>query len=117
MDMNPQIFREYDIRGIAGQDLTDEVLERIGQAYAAYLRGKKKHNTVCVGRDGRLTSKAFSMAIIDGITSGGVNVIDIGEVPTPLVYFGLFNLKVDGGIMITGSQFIVEDIHGDFLRK
>jgi len=104
MKINPQIFREYDIRGIADQDLSEDVFERLGQAYAVYLRGKKKHNTVCVGRDGRLTSKAYSRAVIDGIVSSGINVIDIGEVPTPLLYFSLFTLPVDGGVMITGSH-------------
>ena len=104
MKINPQIFREYDIRGIAGKDLTEDVVERVGKAYGVYLGRKKKHNTVVIGRDGRLSSKGFSTALIDGITSCGINVIDIGEVPTPLVYFGLFNLPVDGGIMITGSH-------------
>ena len=104
MSINPQIFREYDIRGIAGKDLTEEVMETLGKAYAVYMRGRKKHNTVCVGRDGRLTSKAFSRALIDGITSCGINVIDLGEVPTPLTYFGMFTLDVDGGLMITGSH-------------
>lgn len=104
MEISPQIFREYDIRGIAGDDLTEEVVERVGKALTVRLRGKKKHNCVVVGRDGRLTSKAFAQAAIDGITSCGVNVIDIGEAPTPLVYFGLFTLPVDGGIVITGSH-------------
>lgn len=104
MKLNRQIFREYDIRGIAGRDLCEEGVERIGMAYAAYLKGRKKHNCVCVGRDGRLSSKAFSHAVIDGITACGVNVIDIGEVPTPLLYFGLFTLPVDGGIEITASH-------------
>ncbi len=104
MIINPQIFREYDIRGIAGEDLTEGVVERIGRAYAAYMRRRKKHNCVCIGRDGRLSSKAFSRALIDGITASGLNVIDLGEVPTPLTYFGLFKLPVDGGIMITGSH-------------
>ena len=104
MKISPQIFREYDIRGVADDDLTEEAVEIIGKAYAAYLRGKKKHNCVCVGRDGRLSSRRFSHALIDGITSCGINVIDLGEVPTPLTYFGVFTLPVDGGIMITGSH-------------
>jgi len=128
MKINPQIFREYDIRGIAGTDLTEEIVETVGKAFAVYLGKKKKHNTVVIGRDGRLSSKSFSHALIDGITSCGVNVIDIGEVPTPLVYFGLFNLDVDGGIMITGSHNPKEyngmkvavgntTIHGDEIQK
>lgn len=104
MEIKPHIFREYDIRGIAGKDLDESTYEVVGKAMCAYLRGKKKHNCVVVGRDGRLTSKAYANAIIDGITSCGVNVIDIGEVPTPLVYFGLFTLPVDGGVMITASH-------------
>ncbi|HNR36285.1 MAG TPA: phosphomannomutase/phosphoglucomutase, partial [Candidatus Hydrogenedentes bacterium] len=104
MQINPQIFREYDIRGIAGKDLTEDVVERVAQAFTVMLRNNRKHNTVCIARDGRLSSKGFMRAIVNGITSCGVNVIDLGETPTPLLYFGLFNLPVDGGIMITGSH-------------
>jgi len=110
MKINPQIFREYDIRGIADSSEGDEVtlpsetVEQIGKALSIYMRRKLKHNTLCVGRDGRLTSKKLANAVIDGITSCGINVIDIGEVPTPLLYFALFNLEVDGGVMITGSH-------------
>lgn len=108
MKLNEYIFREYDIRGIAGEDLNEEIMELLGKAFVAYLRprlrGKKKHNTVLVGRDGRLTGKAYSDALIDGITSCGVNVIDIGQVPTGLHYFGLNTLDVDGGCMLTASH-------------
>jgi len=104
MEIKPHIFREYDIRGIAGKDLDESTYEVVGKALCAYLRGKKNHNCVVVGWDGRLTSKTYANALIDGITSCGVNVISIGEVPTPLVYFGLFTLPVDGGVMITASH-------------
>jgi len=104
MKLNPDIFREYDIRGIVGQDLDEEILERLGKAYTVYLRGKRPHNTVVVGRDGRLSGKAFAHALIDGITSCGVNVIDIGQVPTPVLYYALNTLKVDGGLMLTASH-------------
>lgn len=106
MIINPTIFREYDIRGIAGTDLTEENMELMGRAYVAYLKARKalKLKTVVVGRDGRISSKCFSRALIDGITAMGVNVIDIGEVPSPLVYFALNTLKVDGGIMLTASH-------------
>ncbi len=104
MKLNPQIFREYDIRGIAGTDLTDEVYERLGQAIVAYTRGKRKNNCLVVAHDGRLTSRGYAHAVMDGITGAGVNVIDIGQVPTPLCYFGLFTLPVDGGVMITASH-------------
>jgi phosphomannomutase / phosphoglucomutase len=128
MNINPQIFREYDIRGIAGTDLTEAIYERIGKAIAVYLRGKKKHNCMCVGRDGRLTSWSFSRAMIDGLTSCGVNVIDIGEVPSPLVYYALFKENVDGGVMLTASHNPKEyngmkiaigksTIHGEEIQK
>jgi len=104
MKLNPEVFREYDIRGIAGKDLDESTYETLGKAYAAYMRGKRKHNTVVVGRDGRLTGKAYSAALIDGLTACGFNVIDIGEVPSPVLYFALNTLKVDGGLMLTASH-------------
>lgn len=104
MRIKKKIFREYDIRGITGKDLTEPIIERLGMAFAAYLKGKKTHNCVAIGRDGRLTSKSYSRAFIDGLTACGVNVIDIGEMPTGLTYFAMATLKVDGAIMITGSH-------------
>ena len=104
--INSEIFREYDIRGIVGEDadINESVMERLGMAYAAYMRGKKKFNTVVVGRDGRLSGKVLSNAVIDGITACGINVIDIGMVPTPVLYFALNTLDVDGGLMLTASH-------------
>lgn len=104
MQLPAEIFREYDIRGIAGEDLTEATVERLGRAIAVYIRRKKKHNCMLIGRDGRITSKAFANALIDGLTASGVNVIDIGEVPTGVAYYGLFALDVDGGVQITGSH-------------
>ena len=108
MQINPSIFREYDIRGIAGTDLNEAIMEQIGRAYPVYLkkkrRGEKWLNTVVVGRDGRLTGKAYAAALIDGIVASGVNVIDIGEVPTGVLYYALYTLDVDGGIMLTASH-------------
>ncbi|MCL4217904.1 MAG: phosphomannomutase/phosphoglucomutase [Candidatus Hydrogenedentes bacterium] len=128
MNFNRQIFREYDIRGLAGSDITEDVCECLGKAITVYLRGKKKHNCVVVARDGRHTSKAYANAVIDGLTSCGVNVIDIGEAPTPLMYFGLFTLDVDGGVMVTASHNPKEyngmkvaigkaTIHGEQIQK
>lgn len=101
--INPRIFREYDIRGVVGEDLNEEIIERIGKAYGTYMR-KMGKNRVSLGRDCRLSSPAFAKAISDGITSTGINIIDIGMVTTPMVYFSLFNLDVDGGVMITASH-------------
>lgn len=101
--INPQIFREYDIRGVVGEDLNEEIIERIGKAYGTYMRKMGKRR-VSLGRDCRLSSPAFARAISDGITSTGIDIIDIGMVTTPMVYFSLFNLDVDGGVMITASH-------------
>ncbi len=101
------IFREYDIRGVVGQDLTVDVAESIGRAYGtvAHQRGCR---TVAVGRDGRLTSPELRDRLVMGITATGVNVVDIGVCPTPLLYFALFELPVDGGVMVTGSHNAAE---------
>lgn len=101
------LFREYDLRGIVGQELTDAVAEQVGRAYCTYVkdRGVK---TISVGRDGRLSSPGLHKALVRGLLAGGLNVIDIGICPSPLVYFSLFHLPVDGGIMITGSHNAAE---------
>ncbi len=103
MSVNPQIFREYDIRGIAGDDLTPGVVELLGKAYGTYL---KKHGGIdaVVGRDCRLSSEAFRDALIKGILSTGCNVVDVGVCPTPLLYYAIIELKQDGGMMVTGSH-------------
>ena len=97
------IFREYDIRGIVGKDLTPQTAESIGRAFAT-LGQKKGLRTITVGRDGRLTSPDLREHLIHGLTQGGMNVLDLGLCATPLLYFSLFHHQVDGGIMITGSH-------------
>ncbi len=106
--INKNIFREYDIRGIADRDLTDEVVTLIGKGYGTLIRREtldvRRKTRVAVGRDVRLSSKRVRDALIEGITSTGIDVIDIGECPTPLLYFAAYTQEVDGGIMITGSH-------------
>ncbi len=108
MGISDGIFREYDIRGIWGKDLTTEVAELIGRAYAIFAQRHGKtlgpDFKITVGRDVRMSSKALRDALVRGLTQSGVNVIDIGECPTPLQYFSMHTLKVGGGIMITGSH-------------
>jgi phosphomannomutase / phosphoglucomutase len=101
------LFREYDLRGIVGTELTEDTAELVGRAYCTHVqdRGVK---TVSVGRDGRLSSPMLHRGLIRGLLAGGLNVIDIGVCPSPLVYFSLFTLPVDGGIMITGSHNAAE---------
>lgn len=101
------LFREYDLRGIVGSELTEDVAERLGRAYATYVRPRGV-KTISVGRDGRLSSPALHKALLQGLLAGGLDVIDIGICPSPLVYFSLFTLPVGGGIMITGSHNAAE---------
>ena len=101
------IFREYDIRGIVGKDLTVEIVESIGRAYAT-LALEQGCKTIAVGRDGRLSSSELRDRFTAGICSTGLNVMDIGVCATPLLYFSLFNFPVDGGVMITGSHNSLE---------
>jgi phosphomannomutase/phosphoglucomutase len=106
MNIDSTIFRMYDIRGEVDKNFTGEVVNAIGQAYAIYLKDKfgARPLTVSVGRDVRLYSEKLKDALISGILSEEVNVVDLGVCPTPVLYFSLFNLPVDGGIMITGSH-------------
>ena len=106
MILDRTIFRMYDIRGEVGREVTPEIMSLIGRAYSVYLKDKiKKDNyTVSVGRDIRLHSKELFDGLVDGLISSGINVIDIGVCPTPVLYFSLFNLDVDGGLMITASH-------------
>ena len=101
--INPDIFREYDIRGIAERDLTSPVVEALGHAFAAYAKSKGI-DTVTVGYDARVSSERICKDIVQGITGEGVNVQILGLCPTPVLYFSLFHLKPGAGVMITGSH-------------
>lgn len=103
MNINPAIFREYDIRGVTGVDIDEEVFESIGKAYGTYMK-QKGASTISMGRDCRVTSPELSQAVARGINSTGLDVLDIGMVATPMLYFSLYNLDVDGGVMITASH-------------
>ncbi|HTJ21609.1 MAG TPA: phosphomannomutase/phosphoglucomutase [Gemmatimonadaceae bacterium] len=104
MAIAAEIFRQYDIRGIVDADLTTEAARAIGVAYAANLGERGVRGAVAVGRDNRPSGPRLRDALVDGLTSAGVDVIDIGVVPTPLNYWALHHLPVIGGIQITGSH-------------
>lgn len=104
MMIAPGIFRQYDIRGIVGDDLTVEVARALGGGYAALLRERGVAGAVAVGRDNRPSGDALRDALVDGLTGAGTEVVDIGVVPTPLLYWSLHHLPVIGGIQITGSH-------------
>lgn len=101
--INPYIFREYDIRGVVDKDLSDEVVENIGKGFSAYIANQGA-KSVSVGGDVRLSTNRFLKQLIKGITESGIDVINIGQVPTPVQYFSMHELDVDAGIMITGSH-------------
>ncbi|KPJ51220.1 phosphomannomutase [candidate division TA06 bacterium DG_26] len=101
--MNPHIFREYDIRGVAQTDLTDEVVEKIGLSFATYL-ARDGANAIVVGRDVRLSSDRLSRVITKSLVDTGRRVIDVGVVPTPILYFSIYHYEADGGVMVTGSH-------------
>ncbi|MFB3105922.1 MAG: phosphomannomutase/phosphoglucomutase, partial [Pseudomonadales bacterium] len=103
LELADEIFRAYDIRGITTTNLTDDVVYWIGRAYAAEAR-ERKQTRIAVGRDGRHSSEALSNALTRGLTEGGVDVLDVGMVPTPLLYFATYALDTGSGIMITGSH-------------
>ena len=103
MQLDPTIFRAYDIRGIVGRNLTEDVVRVIGRAYAAEAR-ETGQSRVAVGYDGRHSSPSLKEALSSGLTAGGLNVIDTGLVPTPLLYFATHELDTGAGVMITGSH-------------
>ncbi len=103
MEINPQIYREYDIRGVVDRDLTPDIVRILGKGFGTHMVNLGKKQLV-VGRDGRLSSKAFRDALVEGLLSTGCDVVDIGVCPTPVYYFSVFHLDKDGGIMVTGSH-------------
>ena len=105
--MNRQVFREYDIRGIVADDFDDEFVVDLGRGYATMLHqaGRK---TVTLGRDCRLSSDRLRDHLVEGLLGAGIDVVDIGVVPTPLLYFSVLSWKMDGGVMITGSHNAAE---------
>jgi phosphomannomutase/phosphoglucomutase len=123
---NPQIFREYDIRGLHERDLGDDVVRAVGRAFGTYLRRRGK-KTVALGRDFRLSSPRIASAVTEGLASTGCDVRLVGEVPTPGLYYSIVALETDGGVQVTGSHNPVEynglklcegvqSVHGEQIR-
>lgn len=124
--MNPNIFRAYDVRGIADDDLPNEVVYALARAYGTVIRrdGGKR---VSLGRDCRTHSPRLFAAFSRGLLECGLDVVDVGVVPSPLLYFSVFHLDTDGGVQITGSHNAAdyngfkmmkgkETIHGDAIQ-
>ncbi len=128
MAVSQGIFRQYDIRGIVDRDLTTEVADFVGRAYAGFLAAQGISGTVAVGRDNRPSGEGLRDALVGSLTECGVDVVDIGIVPTPLLYWSLHHLGVVGGIQITGSHNPPEyngfkmsvgtgSLHGDAIQR
>lgn len=101
--LNEQIFRGYDLRGVAGQDLNEDIMELLGKAYATFLYQRRVWEVV-VGRDNRVTSESYSKAFIKGLLDSGVDVVDIGLSLAQIVYFSQYPLRFKGAAMITASH-------------
>lgn len=101
--MNPLIFREYDIRGVADRDLGDDFTHDLGRALGTFLSRQGKRR-IALGRDNRLSSDRLHAALLAGLLETGLHVVDQGVGPTPLLYFGVFHGDLDGGVQITGSH-------------
>jgi phosphomannomutase/phosphoglucomutase len=108
MQINPSIFREYDIRGVADRDLTDQTVTLLGRSFGTTVR-KKGLTDVLVGMDNRYSSPRLARALTGGLLSTGCNVVDIGTVVTPIFYFARVQYGMEAGVMITGSHNPSED--------
>jgi phosphomannomutase/phosphoglucomutase len=105
--LNPHIFRAYDVRGLLGDDVNPEVFRLVGAAYGTLIR-RRGGRTIAIGQDNRLSSDGLKAAFIEGTRGAGLDVIDIGLTPTPLLYFATAHWRLDGGANITGSHNPVE---------
>lgn len=101
--MKAHIFREYDIRGVVPEELNRENARRLGRAIGTYYSNHGARR-ITLGRDCRLSSPELAEGLSEGLRSSGVDVVDLGQIPTPLLYFSLHHLEPDGGVQITGSH-------------
>jgi phosphomannomutase/phosphoglucomutase len=108
MTMNPRVFREYDIRGVADADFPDDFVADLGRATGAYFAAIGARR-VTLGRDCRLSSPRIHAAFKRELLGAGIDVVDVGIVHTPALYFSVFHLEADGGVMITASHNPAED--------
>ncbi|MCR4439000.1 MAG: phosphomannomutase/phosphoglucomutase [bacterium] len=105
--INPAIFREYDIRGVVEKDFDDATVEAVGRAIGTAMR-RKGVARASVGRDVRLSSPHLQEVLVAGLAATGLEVVDIGMVPTPVQYFSILHLELGGGVMVTGSHNPIE---------
>lgn len=103
-DFTAGIFRAYDIRGTYPAEINEDIAYKIGLAYAGFMKNENGMKEAVAGMDSRLSSPSLKKAVVSGLRDGGISVIDIGMVPTPVFYFAIMHCKRQGGIMVTGSH-------------
>ncbi len=103
MNLPRTIFRAYDIRGIVGQTLTEDTVFLIGQALGSLVR-EQREDEICVARDGRLSGPMLMTALCEGLLAAGCDVVDLGMVPTPVLYYATHALSIHSGVVLTGSH-------------
>ena len=124
---DPTILREYDIRGVFGETLSPTDAAALGRAFGSTLR-RRGGRSVAVGYDGRVSSPELEAALVEGLASTGLEVKRIGLGPTPMLYFAVFHLPADGGVMVTGSHNPAdyngfkmmlgrESVHGEAIKR
>ena len=101
---HPTVLREYDIRGVVGDTLSAADARAVGRAFATLVARRRTGRRICVGYDGRLSSPELESALVEGLTAGGIEVLRVGLGPTPMLYFAVYDLNADGGVMVTGSH-------------
>jgi phosphomannomutase/phosphoglucomutase len=104
VELKPHIFREYDVRGVVHVDMDETTAETLGRAYATFFVRHGGSGKIVVGRDCRLSGPALTEALVGGLLKGGMEVMDVGEVATPVQYFSIFHTDAAGGIQVTGSH-------------
>ncbi|MEP6897073.1 MAG: phosphomannomutase/phosphoglucomutase, partial [Rhodanobacter sp.] len=103
VEVDPSIFRAYDVRGVVGTSLNKQVAHALGQSIGS-LMNEKGLREIVVGRDGRLSGPELAAALADGLREAGIDVIDVGAVPTPVVYYAAFRFNTGCGVAVTGSH-------------
>src|SRR5436309_3712049 len=101
--LNPHIFRAYDVRGRVGADINPDVFRQVGRAFGTLVR-RRGGRRIAVGQDSRLSSGELKAGFVEGVRAAGIDLVDIGVVTTPILYFATANFQLDGGANITGSH-------------
>ena len=103
-NFDPEVLREYDIRGIVGSNLNENTAYTIGRTFGFVVKSRSSSSTIVTGFDGRLTSPKLHQALCEGLKQAGTKVIDVGMGPTPMIYFAHYHFNSDAAVMVTGSH-------------